>query len=258
MSIISNFSTPKMCLKNKSILITGAASGIGKTVSLALAKQGAVVILLDKKVELLEQLYDQIELEGGAQPAIYPMDLNGATPQDYEDLYKNISNEFLSLDGLIHNAALLGTLMPLMQHDLEHWYKVMQINLHAPYLLTRACLPLMISSEHASILFTSDDVGIQGKAYWGAYGVSKAGSDNLMQILADELETNTHIRVNSINPGVVASAMRTGAYPAENPNSLTQPEDITQAYIYMMSDESKDVNGQVIEAQNKFSLKSKV
>jgi len=249
MSTITDFATPDQCLKNKSILVTGAATGIGKAVALELARQGAVLILLDKKIEQLEQVYDQIEQENGAQPAIYPMDLNGATPKDYEDLFENISNEFLSLDGLIHNAALLGTLMPLMQHDLEHWYKVMQINLHAPYLLTKACMPLLMNSEHASILFTSDDVGEHGKAYWGAYGISKAGSDNLMQTFADELETNTNIRVNSINPGIVATAMRTGAYPAENPNSLTQPEDVTQAYVYIMSDESKGVHGQIIRAQ---------
>ncbi len=239
-----------LVLTNKNILITGAASGIGKAVALELARQGATMILLDRNVAGLEQVYDRIEAEGGAQAAIYPMDLSKANANDYDDLYENISKEFSQLDGLIHNAALLGCLMPVLQFDLRNWETIMQVNLHAPYMLTRVCLPLLEKAANASVLFTSDNVALKGKAYWGVYAMSKAASDNLMQILADELEINTSIRFNSINPGIVATALRNQAYPGENPSTISQPEDICAPYVYLMSNKSINISGQIIDAQS--------
>ncbi|MFK5893844.1 MAG: YciK family oxidoreductase [Pseudomonadota bacterium] len=246
---MQNYKPKKNLLKNKIILVTGAANGIGKAVSLAYAQYGATVILLDKVINKLEQVYDQIEQDNNPQPAIYPMDLAGASVKDYEDLANNLENEFGHLDGILHNAALLGSLMQIAQYDLEHWSKVMQVNLNAPYLLSRYCLPLLNKSPSASVIFTADDVGMKGKAYWGAYAISKAATTNLMQIMADELETNTPIRVNSINPGAVATAMRSGAYPGEDPSVLTPIENIIPSYLYLMGDESNQINGQVINAQ---------
>jgi len=218
-------------------------------VSLAYAQYGATVILLDKAINKLEQVYDQIEQNNYPQPAIYPMDLSGASIKDYEDLACNLENEFGRLDGILHNAALLGSLMPIAQYNLEHWSKVLQINLNAPYLLSRCCLPLLNQSSASSIIFTADDVGEKGKAYWGAYAISKAATTNLMQVMADELEENTPIRVNSINPGTIATAMRAGAYPGEDPNQLTPVETIIPSYLYLMGDDSNQVNGQMIKAQ---------
>ncbi len=246
---MQNYKPEKNLLKNKIILITGAANGIGKATSLAFAKYGATVILLDKVISKLEQVYDQIEQDNCPQPAIYPMDLSGANVKDYEDLTDNLSNEFGYLDGILHNAALFGGLMPITQHDLEHWSKVMQVNLNAPYLLSRYCLPLLKKSVCSSIIFTADDVGIIGKAYWGAYAISKAACTNLMQIMADELEENTLVRVNSINPGVVATAMRAAAYPGEDPNLIPQVKTIIPSYLYLMGDDSRQINGQIINAQ---------
>jgi NAD(P)-dependent dehydrogenase (short-subunit alcohol dehydrogenase family) len=246
---MQNYKPKKNLLKNKIILVTGAANGIGKEVSLAYAEYGATVILLDKVIAKLEQVYDQIEQSNYPQPAIYPMDLSGASVKDYQDLADNIENEFGHLDGILHNAALLGSLMPIAQYDLEHWSKVMQINLNAPYLLSRYCLPLLNKSSSSSIIFTADDVGNKGKAYWGAYAISKAASTNLMQVMADELEENTPIRVNSINPGAVATAMRAGAYPGEDPNLLTKIESIIPSYLYLMGEDSDQINGQMINAQ---------
>jgi len=246
---MKDYKPNKDLLKDKVILVTGAGAGIGKEASLAYARHGATVILLGKTIHKLEQVYDQIEHEGGAQPAIYPMDLAGASGKDYEDLAVNIENEFSHLDGLLHNAAQLGSLRALSQFDMDSWTKIMQVNLHAPFVLTQVCLPLLAKSDNASLIFTADDVGKQGKAYWGAYAISKAASNNMMQIFADELEVNTQIRVNSINPGVVATKMRSGAYPGEDPNSIAQPADIMSAYLYLMGDDSKDENGQVIQAQ---------
>ena len=246
---MQNYIPKKNLLKNKIILVTGAANGIGKDVSLAYAQYGATVILLDKVITKLEQVYDQIEQSNNPQPAIYPMDLSGASVKDYQDLADNLENEFGHLDGILHNAALLGSLMPIAQYDLEHWSKVMQINLNAPYLLSRYCLPLLNKSPSSSIIFTADDVGNKGKAYWGAYAISKAASTTLMQVMADELEENTPIRVNSINPGAIATAMRAGAYPGEDPNLLTKVESIIPSYLYLMGDDSNQINGQIINAQ---------
>lgn len=245
-----NYSAPSHLLKERVIMVTGAGDGIGKVAAMTYAQHGATVILLGKTIEKLEIVYDEIEQANGPQPAIYPMNLEGATGKDYEDMQLTLNDEFGRLDGILHNAALLGSLMPIAQFDMEHWAKIMQINLNAPYMLTRTCLPLLDKSDHASVIFTTDDVGIQGKAYWGAYAISKAACDNMMQILADEMESNSNIRFNSINPGKVATTMRAKAYPGENPTDLAQPEDIMSSYLYLMGDDSKSVNGQIINAQS--------
>lgn len=244
-----NYSAPAQLLKDRIILVTGAGDGIGKVAAKTFAQYGATVILLGKTIAKLEAVYDEIEKDNGPQPAIYPMNLEGATAKDFEDMQQTLDEEFGRLDGLLHNAAQLGTLMPIAQYDMAHWGKVMQVNLNAPYMITRMCLPLLEKSQDASVIFTTDDVGIHGKAYWGAYGISKAAGDNLMQILADEMEVNTPIRFNSINPGTVATTMLAKAYPGLDPTDLAKPEDIMNAYLYLMGEDSKAVNGQIIKAQ---------
>lgn len=244
-----NYNAPAHLLKDRIILVTGAGDGIGKAAAKTYAEYGATVILLGKTIEKLEIVYDEIEQANGCQPAIYPMNLEGATSKDYEDMQVTLEKEFGRLDGILHNAALLGSLMPIAQFDMEHWAKIMQINLNAPYMITRMCLPLLNKSDNASVIFTTDDVGRQGKAYWGAYAISKAAGDNMMQILADEMEANSNIRFNSINPGKVATTMRSKAYPAENPNGIAKPDEIMASYLYLMGDDSKAVNGQIINAQ---------
>ncbi len=245
-----HYTAPEKLLDNRIILVTGAGDGIGKVAAKTYARHGATVILLGKTLEKLEAVYDDIEKNNDAQPAIYPINLESATGKDFEDMQQALDKEFGRLDGILHNAALLGSLMPIAQYDMEHWSKVMQINLNAPYMITRMCIPLLSKSEHASVLFTSDDVGIKGKAYWGAYAISKAAGDNMMQILADEMEVNSNIRFNSINPGTVATTMHAKAYPGLDPSQLTKPDDIMNAYLYLMGDDSKEINGQIINAQS--------
>jgi NAD(P)-dependent dehydrogenase (short-subunit alcohol dehydrogenase family) len=177
------------------------------------------------------------------------MNLETATPKDYETLANTLEKEFGRLDGLLHNASLLGTLTPLENYDINTWYQVMQVNLHAPYLLTQACLRLLKQAKDASIVFTSSNVGRQGRAYWGAYAVSNFAVEGLMQILAAELEANTTIRVNSINPGATRTAMRAAAYPGEDPMILPPPEAIMPVYLYLMGPDSQGVNGQALNAQ---------
>jgi len=231
-------------LENRVVLVTGAAGGIGRALSAATAACDATVILLDRDVPGLETLYDEIVTAGHPEPAIYPMDLKGATPADYQSLADVLENEFGRLDGLVHNAACLGTLTPLSHLEDELWYEVMQTNLHAPFHLTRACLALLERPDAAAIIFNTDRVGRHGKAYWGAYGISKAGTENMMQILADELDTNTGIRVNSIDPGAVRTPLRAIAYPAEDRDRLNLPADVINPFLYLLGPDSKDFTGQ--------------
>lgn len=228
--------TDDIRLDDRVILITGAGDGIGKAVALACAGRGATVILLGRTVHKLEQVYDEIKNNGWPEPAIYPMNLEGATPADYDDLNINIDREFGRLDGLLHNAGWLGAPMPIDIYDSELWYRVMQVNLNAPFLLTKACIPLLRKSSSARVVFTADD---KSSAYWGAYGVAKAGQLSLMQILADELESK-NIPVNAVIPGPIRTRIRTMAYPAEDMRKLTRPEEITDAFVYLLSDRITD------------------
>lgn len=247
--IPANYQPATDLLRDRVILITGAGDGIGATAARTFAAHGATVVLLGKTIPKLEAVYDAIVSAGHPQPAIYPMDLEGATYDDYEDLAATLDKEFGRLDGLLHNAAILGARMMIEQYDLKLWARVMHINLTAPFLLSRACLPILRKSADARVVFTSTDVGQKGRAYWAAYGVSKAGADNLMQIMADELEANTVIRVNSIDPGVVATRIRRLAFPAEDAATLPTADSIMPAYLYLLGPDSKNETGQIFHAQ---------
>ncbi len=237
-------------LASRVILVTGAGDGIGRAAALAFAAQGASVILLGRTTTKLEQVYDEIKGHGWPEAAILPLDLAQATPMHYDQLAQTVEMEFGHLDGLLHNAADAGTLTPIELYEPDTWYRVMQVNLHAAWLLTRACLPLLRKSTDASIVFTTADVGREGRAYWGAYGVSEFGLEGLMQILATELATEGRIRVNSLNPGAVRTGMRARTYPGEDAGKLPQPEDIMPAYLYLMGPDSCKVNGQALNAQD--------
>ena len=235
-------------LHDRVILITGAANGIGRALAGACAAHGASVILLDRDVRALEQAYDEIMAAGHPEPALYPMDLKGATPDDYATLTETIAKEFGKLDGLVHNAANLGALVPFANFEHELWFETLQINLNAPYLLTLACLDLLLQSKDASIVFTADASGRHGKAYWGAYAVSKAGAEGFMQVLADELEANTAIRVNSLDPGAVRTGLRLMAYPYEDRDALPLPADVVKPFLYLLGPDSKGITGQQLSA----------
>lgn len=230
-------STDKM--KDKVILITGASDGIGKATAVECARQGATVIIHGKSVPKLELLYDEIIHAGYTEPVIYPLDLEKITPEDCETLSEVIGNEFGRLDGLLNNAGWLGASTPVQHYDLKLWYRVMQINLNATFMITQACLPLLNNEDPSSIVFTLDD---KSTAYWGAYGVSKAGLKSFMEILADEVE-NTSINVTGLIPGVVNTNFRTRAFPAEDATTLTRPEEVARAVAFLLSEESSTING---------------
>ncbi len=249
MNTIHNYQAPANHLKDRIILITGAGDGIGTAIAKASAAQGATVILLGKTTAKLEMVYDEVEQAGHPQAAIIPIDLGGATPVDYDNIITTIEKEFGQLDGLIHNAAHLGIRSPFEQYSAEEWNKTMQVNLTAPFLLTQACLPLLKKSDDASIIFTSSDVGRKGSAYWGAYAISNAGIENMMQILADETENNTNIRVNSVDPGAVHTAMWVRVFPGIDPNTWVLPKEIVGGYLYLLGGDSKGVTGQQFNLQ---------
>lgn len=237
-------------LKDRAILVTGAGDGIGRAAARRFAAHGATVVLLGRTIRKLEQVYDEIEKAGYPQPAIYPMNLEGATPKDYADLAGVLDKEFGQLDGLLHNAALFEALTPLHHYNLEQWYRSLQVNLNAPFILTQALLGLMARAPDASIVFTADTVSGQGRAYWGAYAVAKGGLQTLMRVLANELEANTAVRVNSIYPGAVRTRLRLAAYPAGNPDEWTDPEAILGPYLYLMGADSRGVTGQTFSARD--------
>lgn len=249
--IPANFTAKENCLKDKVILITGTGDGIGATTAKTFAKYGATVILLSKTEKKIVDVYDEIVNAGHPQPAIITLNLEKATAEDYAGLAHTIETEFGRLDGLLHNAAMFEGLSPIAQFDNELWQRIIQVNLHAPFLLSQAMLPLLNKSVQASMIFTSSGVAHQGRAYWGAYGVTKAAGDNLMGILADELEIDTPIRVNSIDPGRVRTRMRALAFPGEDPMTVPAAADIMDSYIYLMSDESKELNGKIVSCKKK-------
>lgn len=234
-------------LKDKVILVTGAGDGLGKAAALAYAKHDATVILLGRTTSKLEKTYDEIVDAGYPEPALYPLNLEGATPKDYEELADTLKEQFGGLHGLLHSAAILGVTTPIQQHDIDIWFKVMQVNLNAPFVMTQALLELMRNTPGSHIIFTNDD---KSHAYWGAYGISKDAITSFMKILADELNTDDRsVQVNAINPGPVRTQMRVRAYPGEDPNTLPSPQDVMATYLYAMSDDCKET-GQVLHAQD--------
>ncbi|MCU4674626.1 YciK family oxidoreductase [Catenovulum sp. 2E275] len=236
------------CLDNKVILVTGAGDGIGKAAAISYATHGAEVILLGKTTEKLEKVYDEIVALGAKEPAIVPLDMQGATKQHYLGMAQTIEDMFGRLDGLLHNASQLGTIMPFEQWPQEKFEKVMQVNVNAQFMMTQALLPLLKKSACGSVIFTSSSVGRKGRAFWGGYAISKFATEGMMQVLADEFD-NTAMRFNCINPGATATKMRAVAYPAEDPSSIAQPADIMPVYLYLMDDVSQSVSGQSLNAQ---------
>ncbi len=233
-------------LKDRVILVTGAGVGIGATAAKTFARCGATVVLLGRTIAKLEKVYDEIKAAGGPEPAIYPLNLEGANSKDYETMALSIKSELGQLNGILHNAALLGDLMPIQQYETDLWLKVMQINLNAPLMMTRACIDVLQQSDDPRVVFTLHDTN---KAYWGAYGVAKAGLRGLGSILADELDTKLPITVNMVNPGEVQCPMMSRAFPGKDLKQLATAESIMPTYVYLMSKESRHVTGQVFNAQ---------
>ncbi|QFY91160.1 YciK family oxidoreductase [Magnetovirga frankeli] len=232
-------------LQGRIILVTGASGGLGRAIALGAAAVGATLILAGRDTAKLEQLYDEIEAAGGAQPAIIPLNLETASAHSHEELADVVRDEFGALHGLVHCAAQLRLLSRIDDYDLETWNQLLQVNLTAAFLLSQACLPLLKASDQSRLIFTSDQLGRRAKAYWGAYAVSKFGLEGLMQVLAEELESSP-VRVNSLDPGPLRTKLRKDAYPGEDENDNPPPESALPAYLYLLGADSAEVHGRAL------------
>lgn len=237
-------------LKDRVVLVTGAGDGIGRAVALECAKVGATVVLLGRTQAKLESTYDAIETLGAPRPAILLLDLGVTTVPEFGGVAASLEKEYGRIDGIAHVAGVLGARTPLEQYDSKVWSQVLAVNLTAPFLLTQALLPLLRQSHDPAVVFTSSSVGRQGRAFWGAYAVSKSATEGLMQVWADECSGVTRpIRINSLNPGPVRTAMRLEAYPGEDRDTLTRPEQVAPAFVYLLSADSAAHSGQAFDAQ---------
>lgn len=234
---------------DKTFLITGAGDGIGRAVALSCARHGAEVLLLGRTESKLETVYDTIVAEGGRTPGIIPTDLAQVSYDALCTLAAELSQSMPKLDGLVHNASILGDRKPIAQTSAALWHQVMQVNVNASFMLTQVLLPLLMAAPRASVVFTSSGVGRIGRAFWGAYAVSKFATEGLMQVLADELGTTSQVRANSLNPGPVNTAMRRAAYPGEHPDTHPKPEELVNHWLWLLSDASAGIHGQMLSAQ---------
>ena len=238
-----------MPLTKQVILITGAGGGLGGTAALALAKQGAHIILLDKSIPKLEAVYDEILASKAPEPIIYPFDLAGANENEYQDLADKIEEQYGALQGILHSAVEFSSFSPIAITKTKDWGHTLNVNLNSPFLLCRVLLPVLQKSEHASIVFTSDSSARKTPAYSGAYGVSKIALEGLAKILAEEHEAFGKIRVNTLIPGPIDSPLRKRAYPAEDKNKLPSMQSLAPIYLYLFGSESLGITGQTVDAR---------
>jgi len=246
---IRSYQPPAGLLADRVILVTGASGGLGGALARAAASLGAQVILSGRNVRKLEAAYDAIVATGAPRPSIAPLDLERADASHYSTLADAVRNEFGRLDGLVHAAATLGERAPIDHYDVVKWLKVMHVNVNAAFIVTQALLPLLRLSPDASVIFTTSGVSERGRAYWGAYAASKFAVEGLMQVLADETDTTTNIRANSVNPGRMRTPMRAAAYPGEVPETLPMPGQVLGPFLYLLGPASRGVTGRRFEAQ---------
>lgn len=240
---------PKL-LANRTILVTGAGDGIGRVAAITYAKYGANLILLGRTRQKLDLVHDEIAEQTGQASLIIPVDLAHFDTNSGVELKRGLESEYAYLDGILHNASILGPKTKIEDYPCEEWLQVFQVNLHSAYLITQALLPLLRNAPDASIVFTSSGVGHRGRANWGAYSLSKFATEGLTQVLADELVDTRKVRVNSLNPGATRTAMRAQAFPSEDPNKLPSPEDHMPLYLYLMGPDSKGETGKAFSVHD--------
>ncbi|MDU2378360.1 MAG: YciK family oxidoreductase [Enterobacter cloacae] len=243
-----HYQPQKNLLQNRIILVTGASDGIGREAALTYADYGASVILIGRNEEKLKGVAQEIDAAGGIPARWYTLDLLTCTPETCLELAHRISTHYPRLDGVLHNAGLLGEVRPMDEQDPEIWQQVMQVNINGTFFLTQALLPLLLKSDSGSLVFTSSSVGREGRANWGAYAVSKFATEGMMQVLAEEYQSR-HLRVNCINPGGTRTKMRASAFPTEDPQKLKTPADIMPLYLWLMGDDSRRKTGMTFDAQ---------
>jgi len=234
-------------LKDRVVLITGAAGGLGRASAIACAQAGATVLLAGRKRRALEKVYDEIDaVRDAPQPIIQLIDLLGATPADYEKFADTIRDELGGLDGIVHAAARFDGLTPIAMHKQREWVEALHVNVTAPFLLTQACMPLLQERADSAVVFVLDDPERMGRAHWGAYGVSKAGLEQLASILHQETEGSS-LRVHALLPAPMRTALRRMAWFGENAENVDLPEAAAQAVVYLLSPRGMDARGKVLD-----------
>jgi len=234
-------------LAERVILITGAAGGLGRASALACAKAGATVLLADRKARALEPVYDEIAaLPDARQPVLQPMDLQGASPLEYQMFAESIERQLGRLDGVVHAAVKCEGLTPLAMLSPEEWISTLHVDLSAPFLLTQACMPLLLAREDSVVVFVLDDPERMGRAHWGAYGVAKAGLEGLVSILHEETD-ETALRVHALLPAPMRTALRRTVWAGEDPTTIATPDSAAQAVLYLLSSNARAARGKVLD-----------
>lgn len=234
-------------LAERVVLITGAAGGLGRASALACAKAGATVLLADRKARALEPVYDEIAaLPGGPQPVLQPMDLQGATPLEYQGFAESVERQLGRLDGIVHAAVKMEGLTPLAMLSPEEWITTLHVDLSAPFLLTQACLPLLLAREESAVVFVLDDPERMGRAHWGAYGVAKAGLEGLASILHEETDA-TSLRVHALVPAPMRTGLRRTIWTGEDPATIAPPDAAADAVLYLLSPDARGARGKVLD-----------
>lgn len=235
-----------LALKGRVILIAGAAGGLGSAAAVACARAGASTVLLGRKVAPLNRVYDAIKAVG-TEPMLYPLDLEGAGPDDYDQLAEALDGEFGRLDGLLHCAAEFKGLTPLLHTDPADFARAIHVDLTARWWLTQACLPLLQKSDAGAVVFALDDAERSGGAFWGGYGLAQAGQATLVSMLQAELGERGP-RVSGFRPGPMRTALRGKAYQPNTDLDARPPAEVADAVVALLSTAGAAQRGRIVDA----------
>ena len=227
-------------MEGKTILITGANRGIGKSLAKNFSNIGANIILLGKNEDSLNEVYDEIISCTKTKPLIIESDLDLLDLDGAHQIKKAIVNQYGVLDGLIYNAAKLGKMTSIEDYEDGLWKEIINTNLNSSFLIYKELIPILKAAPSGRIIFTSSGVAEVGKAYWGAYSVSKFAVKGLAEIIRDELDSTSNIKVFNYDPGATKTSMRASAYPGEDPNNLKDPDKLFGDYLWFFSEESQN------------------
>jgi NAD(P)-dependent dehydrogenase (short-subunit alcohol dehydrogenase family) len=242
----ASWAGPGYLLEGRVVLVTGAYGGLGSAVARAAARAGATVVVTGKRKRQLEQLYDAMVAEGLPEPVIHPLDMESATPHDYEALADGLQRDLGRLDGIVHAAASFAGLTPMAMHKPDAWLRALHVNVSAPFALTQACLPLLTAASDSAAVFVLDNPELLQRAHWGAYGVSKAALERFVAILHEEHDTGA-FRVHALLPAPMRTTLRRTAYFGENTLLHPLPDATADAAIYLLSSEAAAARGGVLD-----------